>query len=83
VDINRGAAAEAKKDLAALENEFQAANGEDTDQRRSTRLATTSIAAQTGQVPEGDNDTREPLQEGTGKDNLRSTARVRIRIPLR
>ncbi|MFQ6115432.1 MAG: hypothetical protein ACE5NG_15335, partial [bacterium] len=83
VEIAQSAAAEAKVSTVELENEFESAAQEVEIGGRTARLLSTSMAAQTGQTPQGDNDTREPFAEATGSDNITSNnARIIIRIPL-
>lgn len=83
VEISQRAATEGKTDITSLESEFQSKEFASESNVSVARLFRTGEAAQTGQAPQGDNDTREPLQEDTGTDRLRgSAATILIRIPL-
>ncbi|MFQ5770121.1 MAG: hypothetical protein ACE5HX_06270, partial [bacterium] len=83
VEIAQSAATEPKVEPANLESEFETTSDGMENLTKSSRLLNTSIAALTGQTPQGDNDTRKPVQEGTGNDNATpTTAIIPIRIPL-
>jgi len=81
IEIAEKAATEPVMDLADLEEEFRE-DASPPDTRRS-RLLISSMAAQTGQTPQGDNDTREPVIEAEGLDTATgNSATVPLRIPL-
>ncbi len=83
MEIAQSAAADIKLTLQQLESEFEDTAREEVASPVADRLIITGVAAQTGQAPQGDNDTREPVQEQTGAArNPFSTATIRIRIPL-
>lgn len=83
LDIAQKAAQSAKTDIGALESEYEEEFSETTETSKNSRLVSSSFAAQTGQVPQGDNDTREPVQEANGTDNATLTrAIVPILVPL-
>ncbi|MFQ5603603.1 MAG: CsgG/HfaB family protein [bacterium] len=83
LEISEQAASEPKIATAALENDFDSTFEDFGGLRKVSRLFNTSHAAQTGQTPQGDNDTREPVQEATGTDSaIPTTATVPIIIPL-
>ncbi|MFQ5751996.1 MAG: CsgG/HfaB family protein [bacterium] len=83
VEIAQSAATEPKVEPANLESEFETTSDGMENLTKSSRLLNTSIAALTGQTPQGDNDTRKPVQEGTGTDNATpTTAIIPIRVPL-
>ncbi len=83
VDIAQKAAAAPATSTSELETEFESEAGDASGSAKASRLVNSSFAAQTGQVPQGDNDTREPLQEATGSDNATlNNAVVPIRVPL-
>lgn len=82
VEIAQNASTETKTATVDLENEFETTESIDRFDKTS-RLIRTSIAAQTGQTPQGDNDTRKPIPEGTGTDTATpTTAVVPITVPL-
>lgn len=84
VEIASKAATEAKVDLADLESTFEPDfKDEIVGPDKMARLLGSSLAAQTGQAPQGDNDTRSPVQEATGTDKPNPTqVIVPIRVPL-
>jgi tetratricopeptide (TPR) repeat protein len=84
VETAKSAATEPKLPAPALESEFEQSETELPGNALESRLITTSIAAQVGQTPQGDNDTREPVQEDTGTDTPATNAAtvpLRIRLP--
>ena len=83
LEITKSAMQEPMIDMTQFELQFNSSSTVAVQSSRISRLITTSVAAQTGQTPQGDNDTREPVQEDSGSDNVTSsTATVPIRIPL-
>ncbi len=83
VDVTKSAVQEPKIASNELESDFETTDSGATDFAKTSRLILTGIAASTGQTPQGDNDTREPLQEGTGTDSATpSTSTVTIIVPL-
>ena len=82
VDTNESAAAEPKVAASKLEEDLESSEVEVGDSGRISRLVTTGFAAQTGQTPQGDNDTRETVQEVTDTDKALPTASIRIRVRL-
>lgn len=83
VEVAESAATEPKAAAAEMETDFESSEFQVGGGGRTSRLLTTSFAAQTGQTPQGDNDTREPLQEDTGTDApVSSNAKISIRVPL-
>ena len=81
VKVAKKAATEAKLTNLELETEFEETVSEVTGTSTSSRLLETSLAAQTGQTAQGDNDTREPVAQAQGRDKL-TAATLSIRIPL-
>ncbi len=82
-EVAESAAAEPKTEPLALESDFEQTTDTFEDFSKASRLLNTGFAAQTGQTPQGDNDTRKPLQEGTGTDTATPTkAVIRIVVPL-
>jgi len=81
VKVAKKAATEPKLANLELENEFEETISEVTGTSTSSRLLETSVAAQTGQTPQGDNDTRESVAEDTGGNKI-TNAKLGIRIPL-
>lgn len=83
VDVTKSAVQEPKIDSNELESDFETTDSGTTDFAKTSRLLLTGVAASTGQTPQGDNDTREPLQEGTGTNSATpSTSTVNIIVPL-
>jgi len=84
LEISQTAAEGSPVDVTTLENQYSTETAPATGPERLSRLQNTSYAVQTGQTPQGDNDTREPLQEGTGSDSVTPlNAIVPIKVPLK
>ncbi len=84
VKTSQEAAAEPKLSTTELTEEFSSEAETVSTSSKVSRLHLTGLAAQTGQMPQGDNDTREPLPEETGTDSPTgsATATLLIRVPL-
>ncbi len=84
VKTSQEAATEPKLSSTELTEEFSSEAEAGPTSSKVSRLQLTGLAAQTGQMPQGDNDTREPLPEETGTDSPTgsSTASLLIRVPL-
>lgn len=82
VEIAASAASAPPVDFTELEQEFSAQRETPTNPAQISRLIYTSLAAQTGQTPNGDNDTH-TLQESLGTDSaVPPTVKVPIRVAL-
>ncbi|NIR49930.1 tetratricopeptide repeat protein [candidate division KSB1 bacterium] len=82
VQIRQSAASTGMLALSQFENLFRDLEVETGGQIRMSRLIFTSAATQTGQAPQGDNDSREPFQEGIGNNDVSEAAGLDISIPL-
>lgn len=82
IEIAESAASAPPVELAELEQEFRTERESLTNPAQISRLIYTSMAAQTGQTPNGDNDTH-TLQESLGTDSaVPPTVKVPIRVAL-
>jgi len=82
IDIAEKAATEPVMGLAKLEEQFREDALPPSTEARRSRLLVSGAAAQTGQAPQGDNDTRETVPEVTGTDAAALPASISIRVPL-
>lgn len=83
VEVNESAANSPKTDPVELVDAYEESEPEAESSLAEARLMVTGAAAQTGQTPQGDTDTRKPVQEATGLDRINTnTATVPLRIPL-
>jgi len=83
VDAAKSAATEPKAPPQKLETEYESADAGADTPAKSSRLHLTGLAASTGQMPQGDNDSREPVQEATGTDQATpSAAVINVVVPL-
>ncbi len=83
VEVAESATTTPKTEVAELQDAYEETESEVETSLTESRLLVTGAAAQTGQTPLGDTDTRKPVQEATGSDRVNSTAAtVPLRIPL-